>query len=210
MRVTGVAQRRSWAGEGLPPTEEVRPGLWSIPVPIPNNPLRYVLSYGFETGGGVVLVDPGWHAEAAYEALVAGLQQAGFSVQDVRGVLVTHVHPDHYGLAPRLRDETGAWVALHAADAELIHHGRQPIHQVTCASTTRTASCCFRVITSCQPSRRTWAFTGAPVPIRSATSWPHFRSSSSAASRGRCCPRTSGALSGWWIAPRVSSSTTSS
>ena len=125
MRVTGRVQQRSWAGEGLPPIEEVRPGLWSIPVPIPNNPLRYVLSYGFETGGGVVLVDPGWHAEAAYETLVAGLQQAGFSVQDVRGVLVTHVHPDHYGLAPRLRDETGAWVALHAADAELIHRGRQ-------------------------------------------------------------------------------------
>ena len=124
MRVTGVAQQRSWAGEGLPPIEEVLPGLWSIPVPIPNNPLRYVLSYGFETGDGVVLVDPGWHAEAAYQALVAGLQQAGFGIQDVRGVLVTHVHPDHYGLAPRLREASGAWVALHPADAALIDRSR--------------------------------------------------------------------------------------
>ena len=33
----------------LPPVERVRPGLWSIPVPIPNNPLRYVLVYAFET-----------------------------------------------------------------------------------------------------------------------------------------------------------------
>ena len=29
----------------LPPVERVRPGLWSIPVPLPNNSLRYVLVY---------------------------------------------------------------------------------------------------------------------------------------------------------------------
>src|SRR5262249_48707026 len=44
----------------------------------------------------------------------------GFSVSDVRGVLVTHIHPDHYGLAGRIRETSGAWVALHPADAELI------------------------------------------------------------------------------------------
>ena len=27
----------------LPPVERIRPGLWSIPVPLPNNSLRYVL-----------------------------------------------------------------------------------------------------------------------------------------------------------------------
>ena len=30
------------------PVELVRPGLWSIPVPLPNNPLRYVLVYVLE------------------------------------------------------------------------------------------------------------------------------------------------------------------
>src|SRR5215475_9798164 len=82
----------------LPPVDRVRPGLWSIPVPLPIV-LRYVLVYAFETGLG----------------------QAGFEIGDVRGVMVTHIHPDHYGLAGRIREASGAWIALHPADAELIH-----------------------------------------------------------------------------------------
>jgi len=104
----------------LPPVERVRPGLWSIPVPIPNNPLRYVLVYAFETDKGPYLVDAGWNTDDAYATLVAGLEQAGFSVEDVQGVLVTHIHPDHYGLAGRIREASGAWIALHPADARLI------------------------------------------------------------------------------------------
>ena len=34
--------------------------------------------------------------------------------------MVTHIHPDHYGLAGRIREASGAWVALHPADAALI------------------------------------------------------------------------------------------
>ena len=41
---------------GPPPVEEVRPGLWSLPVPIPSSPLPHVLCYAFEVPGGVVLV----------------------------------------------------------------------------------------------------------------------------------------------------------
>ena len=49
----------------LPPVELVRPGLWSIPVPIPNNPLRYVLVYAFETDRGPYLIDAGWNTDDA-------------------------------------------------------------------------------------------------------------------------------------------------
>ena len=104
----------------LPPVEQVRPGLWSVPVPIPNNPLRYVLVYAFETDRGLYLVDAGWNTDDAYRTLLAGLQQAGFAIGDVKGVMVTHIHPDHYGLAGRIREASGAWVALHPADARLI------------------------------------------------------------------------------------------
>jgi glyoxylase-like metal-dependent hydrolase (beta-lactamase superfamily II) len=104
----------------LPPVERVRPGLWSIPVPIPMNALRYVLVYAFETDRGPYLVDAGWNTDDAYSALCAGLATAGFEIGDVQGVLVTHIHPDHYGLAGRVRASSGAWVALHPADAALI------------------------------------------------------------------------------------------
>jgi glyoxylase-like metal-dependent hydrolase (beta-lactamase superfamily II) len=104
----------------LPPVEQVRPGLWSVPVPIPNNPLRYVLVYAFDTDRGPYLVDAGWNTDDAYNTLVAGLERAGFAIGDVQGVIVTHIHPDHYGLAGRIREASGAWVGLHPADAALI------------------------------------------------------------------------------------------
>jgi glyoxylase-like metal-dependent hydrolase (beta-lactamase superfamily II) len=104
----------------LPPVERVRPGLWSIPVPIPSNSLRYVFVYVFETDRGPYIVDTGWNTDDAFAALSDGLKQAGTDVADVQGVLVTHIHPDHYGLAGRVREASGAWVALHPADAALI------------------------------------------------------------------------------------------
>lgn len=117
----GALQRKAWADNVLPPVEKVASGLWSIPVPIPNNPLRYVLVYAFELGDrGLALVDAGWDTEDAWRALCDGLAAVGASVTDVRAVLVTHIHPDHYGLAGRVREASGAWIGLHPADAELI------------------------------------------------------------------------------------------
>ena len=104
----------------LPPVEQIRPGLWVIPVPIPMNSLRYVLVYVFATPRGAYLIDAGWNTDEAFDALTDGLKQAGFAMSDVRGVMVTHIHPDHYGLAGRIREASGAWISLHPADAKLI------------------------------------------------------------------------------------------
>ena len=120
MQVTGVRQREAWDAGIVPPVEQVRPGLWSIPVPIPDNPLRYVLVYALELDDGVALIDAGWDTPEAWAALCAGLAEAGGTVADVRAVVVTHIHPDHYGLAGRVREASGAWVGLHPADAALL------------------------------------------------------------------------------------------
>jgi glyoxylase-like metal-dependent hydrolase (beta-lactamase superfamily II) len=120
VEITGTAQASAWEAAVMPPVEVVRPGLWSIPVPIPNNPLRYVLVYAIELRDGVAIIDAGWSTHEAWSALCDGLRVAGFSIRDVRAALITHIHPDHYGLAGRVREESGAWVALHPADAALL------------------------------------------------------------------------------------------
>jgi len=108
----------------MPPVEKLGGGLWSVPVPIPNNPLRYVLVYVFElsdaNGGGAAIVDAGWPTDDAWQALNSGLDECGFEVGDVRAVLVTHMHPDHFGLAGRVREASGAWVGMHRADSALL------------------------------------------------------------------------------------------
>ncbi len=120
VETTGTAQEKAWVDGVMPGVEKVRPGLWSIPVPIPNNPLRYVLVYAIELPDGVAIVDAGWNTDEAWTALKSGLAVAGFAVGDVKAALITHIHPDHYGLAGRVREHSGAWVALHPADAELL------------------------------------------------------------------------------------------
>ncbi|MGH3450377.1 MAG: MBL fold metallo-hydrolase [Haloechinothrix sp.] len=122
MEVTGVRQQQAWQQAVLPPVEQVRPGLWSIPVPIPDNPLRYVLVYAFELPDGVAIVDPGWDCDEAWHSLVTGLRTVGYDIAEVRAVLVTHLHPDHFGLVGRVRAASGAWVAMHRADAALLRH----------------------------------------------------------------------------------------
>ncbi len=124
VRVTGEEQQRAWRDDVLPPVEQVRPGLWSLPVAIPDNPLRYVLTYVYELADGLAVIDPGWPADEAWEDLLTGLARLGAGVTDVRAILVTHGHPDHVGLAGRLREESGAWIGMHRADAGLLGSGR--------------------------------------------------------------------------------------
>jgi glyoxylase-like metal-dependent hydrolase (beta-lactamase superfamily II) len=117
VEITGTAQRQAWLDRTDPPVEEVRPGLWSIPVPLPMPQLRYVLVYAVELPDGVGLIDAGWFGDEAWDALERGLRVAGAGIADVRGVVVTHVHPDHHGLAARLRETSGAWIGLHPDEA---------------------------------------------------------------------------------------------
>lgn len=117
MEITGTAQHEAWQTRSIPPVEQLRPDLWSIPVPMPNNPLRYVSVYAFALeGGGLGLLDTGWESDASWAALNDGLASIGGAIEDVRGVLVTHMHFDHLGLATRVREASGAWLAMHPAD----------------------------------------------------------------------------------------------
>ncbi|GGO64839.1 MBL fold metallo-hydrolase [Nonomuraea cavernae] len=94
-------------------------------MPIPGNPLGYTLVYAVESPKGPVLIDAGWNHPDAWEALHGGLGSLGIDIATVRGVVVTHFHPDHAGLAGQVRETSGAWIAMHEADAALVRlmHG---------------------------------------------------------------------------------------
>ncbi|MFE2511081.1 MBL fold metallo-hydrolase [Streptomyces naganishii] len=100
-------------------------GVRSVAVPIPDNPLGHTLVYVVDTGRGPVLVDTGWDDPASWEALAEGLAAFGTSPGDVHGVLITHHHPDHHGLSGRVREASGAWVAMHAADIAIVRRTRE-------------------------------------------------------------------------------------
>ncbi|WP_067963798.1 MBL fold metallo-hydrolase [Nocardiopsis trehalosi] len=103
-----------------PPVEDLGGGVWSIPVPIPDNPLGHTLVYALDTPRGPVLIDTGWDHPDSWRALTDGLTRIGTGVREVHGAVLTHFHPDHTGLVARLRAASGAWTALHPADTAVV------------------------------------------------------------------------------------------
>jgi len=118
--VTGTAQRRAWRAREFPPVEQVTPRVWSVPVTMPENPLRYTLSYLLLADTGAVVVDPGWESDAGWADLQRGLAVAGLSADRITGIVVTHVHLDHHGLSRRLSEASGAWIAMHAEEVQAL------------------------------------------------------------------------------------------
>lgn len=100
-------------------------GVRSLRVPIPDNPLGHTLVHLLDTDRGPVLIDTGWDDPASWDTLTAGLTACGTSVAEVHGVVVTHHHPDHHGLSGRVREASGAWIAMHAADAMVVRRTRE-------------------------------------------------------------------------------------
>jgi glyoxylase-like metal-dependent hydrolase (beta-lactamase superfamily II) len=107
----------------FPTIEEVRPGIWALPLPLPG-PLMYVYVYLVAVDDGLLLIDGGWESEQAFAALEAGVNAVGSDLGEVQGVLFTHAHPDHYGLARHVVRASGAWTALHADEVVWIERLR--------------------------------------------------------------------------------------
>lgn len=79
---------------------------------MPRPELPYVFAYAFMGGEGLTLFDSGFGTPEATEALSAGLAALGHRPAEIRRLIISHAHPDHYGMA--------AWVKEQAPDSELI------------------------------------------------------------------------------------------
>jgi glyoxylase-like metal-dependent hydrolase (beta-lactamase superfamily II) len=87
-----------------------------IPIQTPFE-IGRVNCYAF-TGEGLTLLDPGPADEEAYAELHDALAALGYDLGDIDRILITHPHIDHYGLANRIKTETGARVLAHADAAK--------------------------------------------------------------------------------------------
>src|SRR5512140_2953680 len=74
-----------------------------------------VNSYLVEEGGLVTIIDTG--LPGYWRDLPAELAAMGRSLDDVKGVVLTHGDSDHIGFAERLRRERGVPVYVHDLDA---------------------------------------------------------------------------------------------
>src|SRR3990172_4569551 len=99
---------------------EIAPGVHQLKIPIPDNPLGSINSYLIQGDKGCLLIDTGWNTDEAFHRLEEELRQIGLWFQDITLIVITHVHPDHYGLAGRIKQTAPTRFAFHLWEKALI------------------------------------------------------------------------------------------
>jgi len=94
---------------------KITDNIHQLTVPMERNPLGKTYSYLFTDSK--TLIDTGVPTEGAYQGLTSELKDAGFRVQDIERVILTHLHNDHIGLAHILQ-EYGAEIVASDIAAE--------------------------------------------------------------------------------------------
>jgi endoribonuclease LACTB2 len=72
--------------------------------------IRSTNYYLIDTGSGKLMVDAGW--AGSLPALAGQLKRYGSSLQEIRYLMVTHLHPDHAGLAQEIKQASQARLIL--------------------------------------------------------------------------------------------------
>jgi glyoxylase-like metal-dependent hydrolase (beta-lactamase superfamily II) len=68
----------------------------------------------------LTLVDAGPRTEETIAALRSGLARLGRKLSDIKRIIITHAHTDHYGLARLVVEESGATPFIHSWDAAAV------------------------------------------------------------------------------------------
>src|SRR5215204_1900898 len=99
-----------------PRGEKVLPGIWRLrlTLPWPGVPHGNVWAVA-APDDGIVLFDTGIGGKGRMRQLDLALGQAGFGIGDVKLLVCTHSHTDHYGLAAPIVEAAGCELWMHPA-----------------------------------------------------------------------------------------------
>jgi glyoxylase-like metal-dependent hydrolase (beta-lactamase superfamily II) len=101
--------RRRELGRG----ERVLPGAWRLRLPLPWPGIPHCNAWALAAGDGIVLVDCGLHEPDSLAHLERALDQVNLRLEQVRLLVITHAHYDHYGQAGAVVDASGCELWMH-------------------------------------------------------------------------------------------------
>ena len=116
------AKRRRELGRG----ERVLPGAWRLRLPLPWPGVPHCNAFALAAGDGVVLVDTGMHEPGSIAQLERALDQCHLRLENVKLVVCTHAHSDHYGQAATIVERSGAELWMHPNHAHMTLAAEDP------------------------------------------------------------------------------------
>jgi glyoxylase-like metal-dependent hydrolase (beta-lactamase superfamily II) len=116
------ANRKPELGRG----ERVLPGVFRLRLPLPWPGVPHCNAWAVSAGDGVVLFDTGMHQPGSLVNLERAMQMCGLTIEDVRLVVCTHAHSDHYGQAATIVRRTGCELWMHPNHAHMTRWAEDP------------------------------------------------------------------------------------
>jgi len=98
-----------------PRAEKILPGVWRLRLPLPWPGVPHGNVWAVASDGGIVLFDTGIGGKDGLRRFDLALAQAGFGLEDVRLLVCTHSHTDHYGLAAPIVEGADCELWMHPA-----------------------------------------------------------------------------------------------
>ena len=100
---------------------EILNGIHQIKIPFPPGIPGDVNVYVIEGSDGSIMIDSGWDSQESLAALGEGLKADRLKLRDIKTIVITHIHPDHYGLAGKIKQLCGAKIAMERSEAQLVN-----------------------------------------------------------------------------------------
>jgi len=101
---------------------QITDDIYQVRLPLPYA-LNHVNCYLLRGDDGWTIIDTGLNTSQGRAGWQAAFDTLGIGPDDIDQIILTHVHPDHYGMAGWLQEWCGATVWLSPREAELAEQG---------------------------------------------------------------------------------------
>ncbi len=106
--------------------ERVLPGVWRLRLPLPWPGVPHCNAWALAAGDGIVLLDTGMHEPGSFAHLERALAQVNLRVENVRLLVCTHAHSDHYGQAATIIQRAGCELWMHPNHEHMTRAAEDP------------------------------------------------------------------------------------
>jgi glyoxylase-like metal-dependent hydrolase (beta-lactamase superfamily II) len=106
--------------------ERVLPGVFRLRLPLPWPGVPHCNAWAVAAGDGVVLFDTGMHQPGSLAHLERALDMCNLRLENVRLLVCTHAHSDHYGQAASIVERAGCELWMHPNHEHMLRWAQDP------------------------------------------------------------------------------------